>query len=73
MQYKSDEEKKKNINLLDCVKLFTVEKQLEEDDPWCVHSVDYCIKVCVVHCVSCMHVRTVECKIKLTFCNVITP
>ncbi|XP_065900676.1 ubiquitin carboxyl-terminal hydrolase 4-like isoform X2 [Dysidea avara] len=28
------EEKKKNINLLDCVKLFTVEEQLGEEDPW---------------------------------------
>lgn len=28
------EEKKKNINLLDCVRLFTVEEQLGEEDPW---------------------------------------
>ena len=55
MLNKSDEEKKKNINLLDCVKLFTVQEQLGEDDPWCVGGVDYCIEVCVVHCVSYMH------------------
>ena len=36
MLRKSDEEKKKNIHLLDCVKLFTEEEQLGEDDPWCV-------------------------------------
>ena len=36
MLQKTDEEKKKNINLLDCVKLFTMEKQLGEEDPWYV-------------------------------------
>jgi len=36
MLYKSDEDKKKNISLLDYVKLFTVEEQLEEVDPWYV-------------------------------------
>ena len=36
MLQKTDEEKKKNINLLDCVKLFTVEEQLGEEDPWYV-------------------------------------
>ena len=56
MMNKSDEEKKKNINLLDCVKLFTVEEQLGEDDRRCVHSADYCIEVCVVmHGVSCSY------------------
>ena len=35
MLQKTDEdlEKKKNINLLDCVKLFMVEEQLGEEDP----------------------------------------
>ena len=36
MFHKTDEEKKKNISLLDCVKLFTVEEQLGEEDPWYV-------------------------------------
>ena len=44
--HKSDEEKKKNINLLDCVKLFTVEEQLGEEDPWCV-AVGYCTGLCM--------------------------
>ena len=42
MLHKSDEEKKKNISLLDCVKLFTMEEQLGEDNPWyascCIHT-----------------------------------
>ena len=42
MLNKSDEEKKKNINLLDCVKLFTVEEQLGEEDPW-YDDVDHCV------------------------------
>ena len=46
MQHKSDEEKKKNINLLDCVKLFTVEEQLGEEDPWYDHVDSLCLIVC---------------------------
>ena len=46
MQHKSEEEKKKNIHLLDCVKLFTVEEQLGEEDPWCVM---FTIMLCTTH------------------------
>ena len=52
MMNKSDEEKKKNINLLDCVKLFTVEEQLGEDDPWYIHAC-----VCT-YTYACKHVDT---------------
>ena len=45
MFQKMDEEKKKNINLLDCVKLFTEEKQLGEDDRW-YGDVYYCVEMC---------------------------
>ena len=51
MLQKTDEEKKKNINLLDCVKLFTVEEQLGEEDPWYVGMFYY----------SCNHVYVCTC------------
>ena len=35
----STAEQKKNINLLDCVRLFTVEEQLEKKEYWLVHFV----------------------------------
>ena len=57
MLNKSDEEKKKNIRLLDCVKLFTVEEQLGEDDPWCVCVVLIIVLKCLLYTVypTCMH------------------
>ena len=52
MLHKSDEDKKKNINLLDCVKLFTVEEQLGEEDPWYVcmstHVTDISVSGCLI-------------------------
>ena len=51
MLQKTDEEKKKNINLLDCVKFFTVEEQLGEEDPSYVG----------MFCYSCNHVYVCVC------------
>ena len=54
MLQKTDEEKKKNINLLDCVKLFTVEEQLGEEDPWYVML--ECFVTVVIMCMcACAH------------------
>ena len=60
MLHKSDEEKKTNTNLLDCVKLFTMEEQLGEDNPWyascCIHThICRCIHT---HICRCMHTQT---------------
>ena len=64
MLQKTDKEKK-NINLLDCVKLFTEEEQLGEDDHW-YGDVDYCVEmysdsydfhICT-HAHECAHTHT---------------
>jgi len=67
----SAEERKKNINLLDCVRLFTVEEQLGEEDPWYV--LIYCAwardrDICT-HAHTHTHTRshTKTCKIRDAF------
>ena len=62
MLQKTDEEKK-NINLLDCVKLFMVEEQLGEENPWYVGMFYYSCNHVNVYALthSHMHMHTHAC------------